>query len=227
MNRLPLVLVVACFTLALAGCIDYAPAYKKDLLSFDEGLVGSWFAEFRSTDNGIEKSTRIPVRIERRDAQVTGGRLGEFNKSDAKDPSSAKVPTPAYRFVVTWGPDEEGVTGQRAYEAVLLKIEDTTLLAYQIARDDPLIKDGFGDVLPVHKVIWINRLGDSLSVKSMRHEVVWLPDVKPLYGESGEARLPPAEGKWLVVDPDRLTEVLKLAVRTPDIWSEGMILKRE
>ena len=113
-------------------------------------------------------------------------------------------------------------------EAVLLRVEGATLLAYQVARDHPAIKDAFGDVLPVHRVFRVERTGDIVRVWDMKHPVVWMPGVRTLYPETGEAKLPTEDsGMWLVTDADRFTEVLKLAVRTPEEWKEGVSLRRE
>lgn len=226
MPRSLAILIASALSLVLGGCIDFAPAYKQELLTFDEGLVGAWTGEVRDEKNP-EKVEHFPVRIEKREASVTSGRLGDFNGTK-DDPQPKKSPVPAYLMTATFGPDDHGVTHTRTYEAVLLKIEGATLLAYQLSREEPALKDAFGDVLPVHQVLRVDRTGDVVRVRDMKHKVVWMPAIRTLYPETGEAKLPTEEsGMWLVTDADRFTDVLKLAVRTPDEWNEGVSLKRE
>lgn len=219
------VVFAAILALALGGCIDFAPAYKQELLTFDEGLVGSWRGE-AVDEKDPSKVAAFPVRIQKREASVTSGRLGDFN-AKPDEPQPKKTPVPAYLITFAWT-DDKGVAHERKYEAVLLKVGDATLLAYQLSRDEPALKDTFGDVLPVHKVIWVQRTGDLVRVRDMKHPVVWMPAIRTLYPETGEARLPPDDaGMCLVTDADRFTDVLKLAVRTPDEWKEGVSLRRE
>lgn len=221
-----MMLIASTLALVLGGCIDFAPAYKQELLTYDEGLVGVWIGEVRDGKEP-EKVERFPVRIEKREASVTAGRLGDFNAT-REEPKPRKSPVPAYLVTITFGPNEQGVAHTRRYEAVLLKVEGVTVLAYQLSREEPALKDTFGDVLPVHQVVRVERTGDVVRVRDMKHKVVWMPAIRTLYAEAGEARLPTGEsGMWLVTDADRFTDVLKLAVRAPDEWNEGVSLKRE
>jgi hypothetical protein len=224
MSRTLAVLVALAVSLVLGGCVDFAPAYKEELLTFDEGLIGAWVADVASEKDGVRRVDRFPVRIEKREAKVTAGRLGEFNPAADGGKPEAR-PVPAYRFTVSW--DDHGVARSKAYDAVMIRVEGAVFLAYQLTGEDPALRDNFGEVLPVHKVLWLERTGDALAVRGMKREVVWLPSIRPLGGEAGEVRLPESGGVWFVSDPDRLTEVLRLAVDTADAWGEATSLKRE
>lgn len=228
MNRGLWLVVLSLGTLLLSGCVDYAPAYRESLLAYDETLLGKWRFERPADPNAKNEADQtsdvIDVEIAPREAIVTYGRLGQF--PSAKEGAKNEHKTPAYLVtmrVVAQKPEEKEF--ERTYDAVLLEIDGTRLVAFQISTEEKAIGEYFGDVAPIHKVVRVERDGDTLRAWSMKSSIVWLPMIQPLEKESGAVKFPEKEGVYFVADPDRFVEALRLGIKKGD-WEEPLVVTR-
>lgn len=210
-------------TTALIGCVDHAPAYQEQYLTFDEGLLGTWTLHASPLEQN-EPATTLPVTVARRDAHITSGRLGDFNDAANKD---GKKLAPAYTFTVTLPQDsDKPPRPPRTYEGVLLSIDGATFLAYELASTEPPVADYFGDVLPVHRILRVERSGDTLDIAAMKAQLVWMPTVRSAYDASKCPTLPEIDGLWFVENPDHLTTLLQQAAARKDLWQSTLHLTR-
>lgn len=222
-------LLLACLTLltmSLAGCIDDAPPYDAKILTYDQGLLGKWDLTSANKPDAAEEPKVLPVEITARNASITEGRLGKYNSHDS---SSAKETTfPAYRITLTAPAsdnDKDAKDQVFTYDAVLIKVGDSTFVAYQPSPDRD-VQGLYMDYLPVHRLALLEHKGDTLTIKFMKSQVVWLPTLEPIDTPSTDAKLPEGKGHYLITKPDRLVKVLALALKTPDAWDEPLSLTR-
>ena len=210
-------------TTALVGCVDHAPAYQEQFLTFDEGLLGTWTLHASPLEQN-EPAPTLPVTVARREAPITSGRLGDFN-----DPANkgGKKLAAAYSFTIT--PPKDGDQPQpppRTYDGILLSIDGTTFLAYELGSKEPPVADYFGDVLPVHRILRIERNGDTVDIAAMKAQLVWMPTVRSAYDATKCPPLPDTDGLWFVENPDHLTTLLHQAAANKDLWESTIHLTR-
>lgn len=207
----------------LAGCYQLQPAYPKDALTFDEGLVGVW--KMTRTEKSGE-ATSFEVKVEKRLAEVTNGKLGSARTISvgpfAAPSGEKKEKVPAYRLTVTTPDDKDPAAAPVTHEleAVLLEVEGTKLLAMQLAGDDEYLSKNFGLVIPVHFAMRVARDGDAVRVETMSIPIIWMPLVRPIDPPKTTAMLPTELGLWLVSDDDRYLEVLRSAAKSPEFWDQ-------
>lgn len=229
MNRVMVLLIGVVAAIVLGGCVDQAPAYRESLLAFDETLVGTWqYVKPPNPDaegdaTGEQKTDTLDVEISAQRRLVTYGRLGKYNRNSGV----AKNEHAATTYLITLrGIEDDGTEFLRKYDAVLLNLEGTRVLAYQISEEEKTAQEYFGDMLPVHKVVRIERDGDVLKAWMMKRAIVWVPGVRPLAAEEGEVRLPTEDGTYFVADSDRFVEAVRLAVREGEWAEEAVEVKR-
>lgn len=224
-----LVAVIGFIMLYLAGCIDPAPAYQANLLTYDAELLGTWDLEIQG---GEEDPTphHIIVEITPRKESTSSGRLGQYNKPD--ESSAPKTIINAYRIKVT-------IPGKKAteesdpqepqvhiYDANLLAIEGVTFLAYQPSHNSDFDRSLMMDYLPIHRVCRFERDADTVRVQFPKAQIVWLPSLKSLDAPAQELVLPTEDGQYFVESPDRLVEGLKMTLKSPDAWHKQVQAKR-
>ncbi|MFZ4573739.1 MAG: hypothetical protein ACOYN0_05035 [Phycisphaerales bacterium] len=213
----------AWFVLAAAlfapGCVDQAPAYRQELLTADERLEGAW--TFNAPERGTEgdKSVEVSVIVSKREAIVTGGKLGQFNGAGA-NPTKSKVP--AYSFTIDVPKEAVEPELHLAYDGVLLRIAGTTFLAFEPSPKEKVA----GDYLPVHRVVRVERDGDTLTCSMLKAQLVWIASIRIPYDTSEVPPLPTEQGQWIVQNPEHMTELLGRAVGKPELWDKPMVLRR-
>lgn len=224
MKKPVIVGLLVSLAVVLPGCITFAPGYPKDLLAFDEHLLGTWQIQANPDASPDAKAESAQITVERRDARMDGGKLAEVVPLD----SNAEV-VPAYRIRFQVEGRGDDTLPLPVLDAVLLEIDGVNLLATQISLAEPGVVDRLGWLMPVHRAFKIVRSGDSLTLASMKHEVVWMP-IKPLDASPETARdpvrLPEEGGLWVVSQPARYVEVLKAAVQRANFWEESPVKLR-
>lgn len=213
--------LLAILSVVLPGCTTFAPAYPKDLVTFDEELIGTWHMQAPPDAAPDAKAASVAVIVERRDARMDQGKLAEIVPLQ----TSAEV-VPAYRIRFEADAREGETRHFPTLDAVLLRIEGVDLLATQISPVTPGVVDQLRWLVPVHRVFRINRSGDRVTLASMKHEVIWMP-IQPLDVPAGTptdpVRLPDKAGFSVVTRSDRYVDVLRAAVRKPDFWEQSSI----
>lgn len=222
MTRIFLVALLGALGLILPACMNQAPAYRAELLVFDEGLEGKWVLVAPTGDEGEKSELQIPIEVTRREAVVTADRLGEYN-----DPASEPVKryVPAYTFSVSWPRKNSPTPLTQSYNAVLLRISGETFLAYEpkaVAESDLA-----GDVLPVHRIVCLRRQGDTLTCTSLKAQFVWVAGLRIPYDTSRVPQLPTHEGMYLVENPEHLTTMLERALARPELWNAPLVITRD
>ena len=222
MKRMILVALLGVLAVVLPGCLNQAPAYRAELLMFDEGLTGTWVLVAPTGDTGQKSEVRIPIEVSRREAVVTADRLGEYN-----DPASEPVKryVPAYTFSIKWPRNNSPTPHVQTYNAVLLRVSGETFLAYEptsIAESDLA-----GDVLPVHRIVCLRRQGDTLTCTSMKAQLVWVAGLRIPYDTSRVPELPTQEGTYLVENPEHLTALLERSLSRPELWNAPILITRD
>lgn len=222
MKRMMLVALLGVLAAILPACMNQAPAYRAELLVFDEGLEGKWVLVAPTGDEGNKSEVRIPIRVSRREAVVTADRLGEYN-----DPASEPVKrfVPAYTFSVHWPRKNAPASLNQTYNAVLLRVSGETFLAYEptaVAESDLS-----GDVLPVHRIVCLRRQGDTLTCTSLKAQLVWVAGLRIPYDTSRVPELPTQEGTYLVENPEHLTTLLERALARPELWNAPLVITRD
>ena len=214
---------MCCISLwALAGCVDHAPAYREALITPRQELLGEWIIEAKS-DQPNTNPELIIVKVTARAVPITNGRLGEYNT-----PETPKRTSQGYTFVITLPPENgESARKTRAYDAVVLSISGHEFIAYQLSKEETPVKDYFGDVLPVHKILLLERTPESLVLRSMKNPLVWIPSIKLPAPPATTPPLPTEQGEWLIHDPDQLEELLSQAAMREDMWTEPVIARRK
>jgi hypothetical protein len=198
----------------MAGC-RLEPDYPLSVMTFDEGLVGTW----ESTGEGGEKSR---LRIEPREVEVHDGRLNgsttALGVTSTAGENTSKAQ--AYRMV---GVDSSGK--ELAFIGYLVSFGGDRLLGVQFAEPD---KFGMplATVIPVHHLWKIDRRGDELRIWSPRVPVAWVPLVQwvdagppprdgsfpPMESTEGERKL------YVTNSIDRVLEIYRRYGRDPDFW---------
>jgi hypothetical protein len=222
MKRTILVALLGMLAVVLPACLNQAPAYRAELLTFDEGLEGTWVLVAPTGDEGDKSEVRIPIEVSRREAVVTADRLGEYN-----DPSSEPVKryVPAYTFSIKWPRKNSPTPRVQTYNAVLLRVSGETFMAYEpksIAESDLV-----GDVLPVHRIVCLRRQGDTLTCTSLKVQLVWVAGLRIPYDTSRVPELPTQEGTYLVENPEHLTTLLERSLSRPELWNAPLVITRD
>jgi hypothetical protein len=208
--------------LSMPGCVDHAPAYRETLITSASDILGDWIIEAKPEQSDATPSV-ILVNVTPRVVPITNGRLGEYNK-----PEGTKRSSQGYTFVITLPPEEEHATSKtRAYDAVILSISGREFIAYQLSKDETPVKDYFGDVLPVHKILMLVRSADSLEIRSMKNPLVWIPSIKLPSPPALTPPLPTEQGEWFIHDPDQLEDLITQAAARPELWSDPVIVRRK
>ena len=216
MPRLILGFVLAVLAALLPGCVSLAPGYPKEILAYDEELLGTWRVRAgvgERQESGPQREVR--VHVVRREALLVKGRLAEFTTLEKQEETA-----PAYTITVTEAGAADLSKPRPMFEAVMLNIDGTTLLAVQVSWKTPELLDSLGWVLPVHRVFKVRLEGSTVRIATMKHEVVWMPAIQLVDPPGDSVQLPEKSGLWLVTDADRFVQILKKAVATPDCWVE-------
>ncbi len=213
--------------LAMAGCMDYAPAYQISVLNSDAKLVGSWTLEITGSQNEDGTQKKLPMEISSKPMPAKGGRLGRFGERAATGANETQT---VQGYLIDVKVPEEEDKGKKfgplTYDAVLLNIDGATLVAYQ-PTEDRFSAMGAIDFLPVHRILRLEREGETYRLSTMKSPIVWVPTLKPLNGESDVVALPAGEegASYVVVNPDRLVRVLGLALKNPEEWQSLAVLR--
>lgn len=222
-------LFLACLTLltvALPGCIDDAPAYDAKILTYDQGLLGRWDFMPEQKAGSSKPPKVLPVDIAASKAPITEGRLGKYNRREAAQAPETTVPAYHVTLTAPADPSDKGAKDQVfTYDAVLIGVDDATFIAYQPSPDRN-VRGLYMDFLPIHRLALLEHEGDTLTIRFMKSQVVWLPTLEPIDAPATVAKLPGDKGNYLVTDPDRLVKILSLALKTPDVWDEPVSLTR-
>lgn len=222
MKRMMLVAMLGVLAVVMGACHNQAPAYRAELLTFDNGLEGKWVLVAPTGDEGAKSEVRIPIEVSRREAVVTAARLGEYND---RSTTPVKRFVPAYTFSIHLPRENSPTPLTQTYNAVLLRVSGETFLAYEpksIAESDLA-----GDVMPVHRIVCLRRQGEVLTMTSLKTQFVWLAGLRIPYDTSRVPELPTEEGTYFVENPEHLTALLERALAKPEMWNEPLVITRD
>jgi len=225
MRSVTLVIVALCSPW-FGACHSAEPPYPASVLVFDEGLVGTW-EQVRDPAKPSEQPIRLTVAA--RKVPIVNGRLhaeGLAPDGSLKEEAAGEgtMQRPAYRMTLTIADPAAtqtllGIGFQKGGRRFLgLQVPPSRLDAAGLG----------GWVIPVHRVIAVEREGDVLRIRVPRIEVGWIPVVDVLDGtgpptDTVRGLIAERAGPHVTTKFDRLLELCNEAARDPTAWEDESI----
>lgn len=227
MRHLLLAIIVAAI-LGASGCISPEPKYRVEDVAFDPGMLGRWVRVSPEAEEGdnrahflLVESRQVTVNGDRVDGDVAGAPV---RTGDSTPPKMANALT-----ITQFGKSAGSSVRSKAY---LLRCNGSTFIGLQSALEELSNEKGLF-VLPVHFLMLCERTDDSVTLRSPKRVIAWVPLLTPLDSPAtGASDIPSAEqleaikGIAFTPDVDRLLRIYGAHAKDDSFWEAPTVYRR-
>ncbi|MGD9690608.1 MAG: hypothetical protein AB7K52_13060 [Phycisphaerales bacterium] len=218
-------LVLSASAAMLGGCTSAEPPYPVEVLAYDEGLVGRWE---QTREPGKKQDERIVLEITSREITVKEGKvdasgMGPDGLRKDQEPRETRR---AYMFRYETEPGKA-----TTLMAVLFNAGGRQFAGMQIPPVQMNDAGLSGWVIPVHRVVGLEREGDVLRASSGAFDVAWIPGVEILDGAGGtkdtvKTLTDEKAGPHVTTDIGRVIELYAEAATKDGVWRGAIEFRR-
>lgn len=227
MRHLSLAIIVAAI-LGAGGCISLEPKYRVEDVAFDPGMLGRWVLESPEPKEGENRADVILV--ESRQVTVNGDRVdGDVAGAPVRARESTPPKTADALTITQFG---KSASSSVRFKAYLLRCNGSTFIGLQSTLEELSNENGLF-VLPVHFLMLCERTDDSVTLRSPKRVIAWVPLLTPLDSPAKDASaIPSAEqleaikGIAFTPDVDRLLRIYGARAKDDSFWEAPTVYRR-